>query len=139
MSGISKALLKAHCNKLTEELKSLVNALHPGAIVLSEYKNSRTKLDFKCDKGHLFSSRYDDIKAKHWCPTCAGVAKNSLETVISTINAMHPGASILSQEYINRRTKLSVRCENGHLIEINYDSIKSGYWCFECAGAKNEL
>ncbi len=44
------------------------------------------------------------------------------------------GGKLLSNEYLNSKTKLKVLCENGHNWETTYTQIKLGKWCSTCSG-----
>jgi len=46
------------------------------------------------------------------------------------------GGQCLSPRYINRRTKLKWRCEDGHEWEADSHGIKKGSWCPVCAGVQ---
>ena len=39
---------------------------------------------------------------------------------------------LLSTEYINNRTKLSMKCPNGHEYKASFDSFQRGHRCCEC-------
>lgn len=42
-------------------------------------------------------------------------------------------------EYINRETKLKIRCKNGHTFSSRPDHVKEGRWCLTCNESKGEL
>jgi ribosomal protein S27E len=46
------------------------------------------------------------------------------------------GCALLSEEYKNNRTKLKVRCPEGHEYYPTYDNFQQGHRCSECAGKK---
>lgn len=46
------------------------------------------------------------------------------------------GGVLLSTEYISAKTKLKVRCADGHPFEIAPDNLKHGRWCPECKRQK---
>jgi hypothetical protein len=51
--------------------------------------------------------------------------------------AKEKGGDCLSQKYINNKTNLRWRCDEGHEWNANPDNIKNkGTWCPECAGRK---
>ena len=41
--------------------------------------------------------------------------------------------------YINDKTKLRIRCKEGHLFEIASNYMKKGGWCSMCAEEKKRL
>lgn len=44
------------------------------------------------------------------------------------------GGILLSEKYINSKTKLEVLCELGHTFYPNWDHLKQGSWCKKCSG-----
>lgn len=56
----------------------------------------------------------------------------NIEGVVGFISSR--GGQCLSTEYVNSRTHLIIECENKHIWSINWDNIKSGYWCPHCYG-----
>jgi hypothetical protein len=42
-------------------------------VLRSKYVNSRTKLDFTCDKGHKHSIKWCNFKAGTGCKTCSEI------------------------------------------------------------------
>jgi hypothetical protein len=48
-------------------------AASKGGVCLSDsYINARTKLEWRCAKGHIWHAQPHSIKSGHWCPKCAG-------------------------------------------------------------------
>lgn len=41
-----------------------------GKCLSTEYVNARTKLNWTCSAGHLFSKKYDKVRTGEWCPDC---------------------------------------------------------------------
>ncbi|NVM29576.1 MAG: hypothetical protein HWN65_12110 [Candidatus Helarchaeota archaeon] len=116
-----------------KELKNYVRAQHPGGEVLTtEYINSRTKVPVRCAEGHLWEITPNHIKSGHWCPTCAGNERLTLEELKEYVRQQHPGGECMATEYINNRTKVPCRCEEGHVWEITPSNIRSGKWCPKC-------
>ena len=44
--------------------------------------------------------------------------------------------SLMSDKYINNRSKLIVKCDNGHEWKTNAEKLKCGYWCPYCSQKK---
>ena len=42
---------------------------------IDEYRTAHTKLNVKCNKGHLFSICLNNVSRHKWCPECA-ITKN---------------------------------------------------------------
>lgn len=60
--------------------------------------------------------------------------ENKLKEVQKIIE--NKGGTLLSNVYINSKTKLRVECGKGHIWEINSENIKYDYWCPYCARNK---
>ena len=121
-------------------LREIVKAQHPdGKITSTEYTNHKIKLEFQCEEGHYFKMSPINLKRGHWCPTCAGNEKLTLEDLEDFVKFKHPGAKILSTEYINSKSKIKVRCSKGHTFEMIPNNIRSGRWCRKCYDRKTAL
>lgn len=60
-----------HCSgKLIHELDVIEHLATDGYRLLSGYKNSATKIEIQCDKGHIYESTYMQFKSGHRCPKC---------------------------------------------------------------------
>ena len=117
-----------------------------GKCLSTEYRNVRTKLLWKCRKGHEWAATPDNVKRGSWCPTCARASaaeklKLSIEEMQSI--ARQHGGECLSTTYVNTGTKLRWRCKHGHRWQAVPGSIKKGHWCPICrrhrAGKKRRL
>jgi len=49
------------------------------------------------------------------------------------------GGELLSTEYISAKTKLEMRCAEGHEFEINQSNLKNGKWCRICGRTRGAL
>ncbi len=107
-----------------------------GVCLSEEYKNSCTKLKFRCKKGHEFEMRPSSIKEDRWCPECAENKKLTLKEFQYV--AKNRNGVCLSEEYINTRTKLKFRCKKGHEFEMRPDTVKEGHWCQTCSERTSE-
>lgn len=123
--------------KLTiEEMKKLAET-HNGKCLSKEYKNSGSKLKWKCINNHLFEMA--PLKIKHrnfWCPKCAHRQRLTIEEMQKL--ALARGGECLSKKYINNKTKLSFKCSMGHEWKAKPDNIKNeGNWCPTCSNEEN--
>jgi hypothetical protein len=57
-----------------------------------------------------------------------------LEQVKENIEKKYPQSELLSSEYINKHTVLTVRCCNGHVFTTNSERFRKGHWCQKCSG-----
>jgi hypothetical protein len=101
-----------------------------GVLLSTEYRNSRTKLKWRCKKGHCWLTNADSVKQGHWCPTCAGQPKLTIEDYKVLAHAR--GGYCRSNEYKNAHTKLIWECSKGHVWEATPNSIRRGSWCKKC-------
>lgn len=42
------------------------------------------------------------------------------------------GGTLLSADYLNAKSVMTVRCVNGHAFETTYDRLQQGKWCRRC-------
>jgi hypothetical protein len=103
-----------------------------GGNCLSEnYRNTATKLKWRCVAGHEWSATPLQIKKGHWCPFCAMVARLMLHELQRI--AIQKGGQCLSLEYLNSSKSLRWKCTVGHEWLARASSIKAGSWCPVCA------
>jgi len=113
-----------------EEMKEIARS-REGKCLSETYINNRTKLWWKCSKGHEWWARPHDIKKGAWCPVCAGKASLTIEEMKQL--AKERGGKCLSEVYTNSHTKLRWRCAKGHEWWARPYNIKNGTWCPVCA------
>jgi len=104
-------------------------------LLSTEYKNSKTKLKVRCDKGHeyeVFWGHWNTSKSR--CPYCRGVAKYSLKQVKNVFKSL--GYTLLSKVYVNANVKLKYVCDKGHVNKISFYSINHGHRCPDCMNNK---
>lgn len=104
-----------------------------GDCLSQQYVNYNTKLYWRCEKGHEWSSTPRDVISGYWCGDCAGNKKLTLEDMHNA--ASERGGKCLSQRYKNNHTKLVWKCASGHVWEATPRDIRHGKkWCPICAG-----
>ena len=107
-------------------------------LISKEYKNVNVHLLLKCDKGHEYKVKYNNFKQGSRCPYCnvrGGHNKFTYDFIKEQIESVD-GYKLLSKEYINNATKLSIQCNKGHIYEVKYNSFQRGARCPECYGNK---
>jgi hypothetical protein len=109
-----------------------------GECLSEKYVNCRTKLSFKCKKGHVWNAKPHDVKySKSWCPVCSNSIKLTIEEMREIANKR--GGKCLSNEYINSHTKLLWECKYGHQWDAKPSCIKNdNKWCPICSESKGE-
>jgi len=99
-------------------------------VVDTIYINCRTKLRLICPNGHEYNVSWDHFRSKgSRCPECSKadimVIKELFEKDCYTL---------LSDEYINNKTKLKYICPKGHHHGIRLNDWQQGHRCPTCAG-----
>jgi len=107
-----------------------------GECISNDYINIHTKLKWRCEKRHEWSATPNSVKRGTWCPRCSGNVKLDLEEL--KFLAKKRGGKCLSKEYINNRTKLRWKCQEGHEWEAAPAHVKNGTWCRICS-LKNRM
>ena len=108
-------------------------AKNGGQCLSTEYINSRTKLQWRCKDGHVFSAVYSSIQQGTWCQKCRGGKRQITIDEMKQI-AKKRGGYCLSTHYVNGVTPLRWQCAQGHTWETKPRNIFLGYWCRQCAG-----
>lgn len=112
-----------------------------GYIILSnEYKRSSEKLILKCPNGHEFKMSYNQFKSGHRCSKCVNM-KNAKQKMHSH-EYIHErfeecGYKWIDGKYKNNLSKLTLKCPNGHEIEMTYGNFQQGKRCNTCVRKKN--
>ena len=97
------------------------------------FKNSRTKLEWQCNFGHIWLATLSNVKdGGTWCPTCAGTQPLTLG--LARDIARERFGTCLTEKYQNSRLPMLWRCREGHQWAARLSSVKSGTWCPVCAG-----
>jgi len=113
---------------------------HGGTLISKEYINDSTSLEIMCAEKHNFKTTYDTIRSGSWCAVCANINRSkklsyTYDFVKNTIE--QKGGILRSKEYSGCKKKISILCGVGHIFDMTFDSIMTGYWCRKCASIKN--
>lgn len=115
-------------------------AKEKGGLLLSDvYVNSLTRMLWQCAKGHRWYATFGSMKHRNsWCPDCSHkTAGQRRRRDISELKAYaeSKGGKLLSDKYINQKTKMLWQCAKGHQWEAaSGGMLQRGYWCPKCAG-----
>ena len=102
-----------------------------GYELLSEYKNSSSKVNIKCPLGHEYKVSPHDFKKGRRCSKCAGHCPiQAKEQFLELLE--NEGYELLS-EYKNTRYKVKLKCNKGHIYKIAPYSFKVGKRCIKCS------
>lgn len=99
-------------------------------LLTTEYINCRQKLDYICPKRHRHSISWDNFKAGHRCPYCAGQDKPDILIIKEFFEKY--GYKLLDNEYINDGYKLRYRCPEGHEHSMRWGNFRHGERCSTC-------
>lgn len=105
-----------------------------GLCLATSYTKSSEKIKWQCDMGHSWLAPMASVQQGHWCPKCGGSEKLTIEKMRSL--AKERQGECISTHYANSRSKLTWRCQVGHVWEATPDSIVAGKWCHVCGGSK---
>jgi len=108
-----------------------------GECLSNEYINDSIKIKFKCGKGHEFVMNGNAMLRGQFCKICnlrASSDKRKIPIEIYRAIAQARGGKLLSDEYINKETKLLWECKNGHQWLATPGLVKNAEsWCGICA------
>lgn len=110
---------------------------HDGQCLSSEYVDAKTKLNWKCNEGHVWGATPDSVRRGSWCPKCGRKAsREELKAALEEMRqiATQNGGECLSESYVNNRTNLVWKCSLGHIWQNSPGNIKKGQWCKTCGG-----
>jgi uncharacterized CHY-type Zn-finger protein len=101
-------------------------------LLSKEYKNTHTKLDYICPKGHKHSTSFNNWRSGSRCRFCV---INRYKTKMSDVVAsfMSEGYTLISETYINAHTKLDYICPKGHRHSVTFNKWKNGRRCPYCS------
>ena len=102
-----------------------------GECLSTEYKSLRTRMRWRCAKGHVWESQGQNVRRGKWCLRCSGKMRKSIEEMDEI--ALSRGGKCLSRQYKNMSTKLRWQCERGHQWMARPHLFKLGQWCPRCA------
>lgn len=115
-----------------EQVKAIVEE-QKCTLLSSEYLNSKTNLHIRCSCGEDFYRSLQDFKNKkmYTCTSCSG-NKLRYADVKKYIN--QKGCELLSKEYKNNNTKLTIKCSCGEVFETSFNTFKKDNknQCFKC-------
>ena len=122
---------RGEARKLTiEEMQSIAEK-RKGKCLSKKYINSKSKLRWQCEHGHIWEATVSTVMGGAWCPECAGNKKLDMASMDRI--AYERGGKCLSTEYKNLGTQLKWQCAYGHTWSAKpRDVIHSKSWCPKC-------
>jgi len=122
--------------KTIEEIRSYIES--KGYKLLSNvYINAFDKLLLRCSRGHEYKVIWNNFQqGQGGCPECDPSRKKTIEEVRAYIENM--GYKLLSNEYVNNKTELLIRCPDGHEFYTNWEYFSSDRRCSESRGSRRK-
>ncbi|MGG3608078.1 zinc-ribbon domain-containing protein [Priestia megaterium] len=103
-----------------------------GKCLSTEYVNMNSKLLWQCHKRHKWKALPSNIFSGKWCPVCAGKYRSIIDMQVL---AEQRHGECLSVEYVDMKSKLTWRCNKGHVWKATPNSIFNlNSWCPICSG-----
>ena len=123
-----------------EQFVEEVRNINPDITVVGTYKNSTTKIEFRCKEGHKWITTPNNVLSGSICLTCANIQsslrqRKSQEQFVEEVRNLHPDITVVG-EYVNSNTKIEFMCSKGHIWKTAPCNILSGCSCPICKGGK---
>jgi hypothetical protein len=112
-----------------------------GKCLSKEYWDDITKLKWMCAEGHTWKAPYEAVSRGAWCPVCLK-AQVKKEKIIESYRALakEKGIILISDTFIDSRTKLLWQCAEGHQWYANRQHImRSNQHCPYCRGWRRDI
>ncbi len=104
-----------------------------------EYKNNRTKMEYKCKCGGISEITFNNFKLGKRCKLCGSkrlrenfqITYKEVKDFFNDMNCV-----LLEKSYKNNRSPLKYKCECGNISKISFSNFKKGQKCKKCASQK---
>lgn len=108
-----------------------------GQCLTSEYINLDQLMEWKCENGHVFISRAEDVRRGSWCRKCSDIknAKKRKEKFFKKVvdYAKKMEGECLSKEYVSKDFKMQMKCKSGHIWWSRPHDLLRNHWCPYCS------
>ncbi|PGK52132.1 hypothetical protein CN918_30540 [Priestia megaterium] len=117
-----------------EDMEELAQE-HGGHCLSSSYEDIHTPLKWMCNHSHAWYAPPTQVRRGLWCPICRRKNNKRVQEYWAFVKQMasERGGRCVSEEYINKRTKLEWECAEGHRWMTAPETIKKGSWCPTCS------
>lgn len=107
-----------------------------GKFLAKKFIRADNKYKWQCKEGHVWKTTYSSIRSGTWCKMCAVIEKKvigyKLNIDIMQERARGKNGECLSRRYVNAKTPLRWKCQEGHVWMATPDTIQGGSWCIKC-------
>lgn len=104
-------------------------------LLSSIYLNNTAPLEIECPYGHIYTQTYNDFNAGHMCKTCSyehTASKHRHDVSFIKDYLRQFNYEIISDNYINNRLKLGIKCPLNHDFKMAFKDFSSGQRCPQC-------
>ncbi len=105
---------------------------HGGVATGTVFARGRTRIVFRCARGHVWHSLPATVDRGGWCQVC--LRDSYLERLRKV--AEERGGQVLSRIYVDEDTRLQFRCADGHRFEQRAADTVRGSWCPRCGALR---
>jgi len=120
--------------KLTyEHVKEYIENVEGYKLLSKSYINNNSKLLIS-HLDHDFEMTFRAFDSGQRCSACYGTPKHTYSYISKYIESF--GYSLLSKNYFNNSTKLTIKCPKNHILEMEFKAFWDGNRCAECFGNK---
>ena len=99
-------------------VKNYIESVDGYELLSDKYLNTETPLEIRCPNGHISKPTFGNFKSGHRCKYCSGNVKLDIVSVKNLIES--EGYKLLSNEYVNARSKLCIQCPKDHIYKTRY-------------------
>jgi len=117
------------------EIRELAHSLGYECISgISEFKNERSRLRFRCQLGHEWTWQARVVFKQSSCPECSQIKHDQemLQPFLAKIQEQ--GGKLVSCGYLGSRATHEIECGQGHRFLNSPSNILRGQWCQHCKG-----
>jgi hypothetical protein len=123
---------KTKRRKTHDQFASELLEKHEGVEAVGVYVNAKTKIKFRCAKGHEWNATPDSVLAGSGCGVCAGNIKRSHDSYLDALKAKNKDILPID-EYADALTPIRHRCAVGHEWTATPANILFRTSCPHCA------
>lgn len=106
-------------------------------LISTEYVNNYSKLKIRCTHGHVINTTYSNFQQGWKCRICRDDKQRNTYNYVKTF-VENKGYKLLSTTYLNNKTKLEVKCKNGHIFYPRFDNFQHKTECPCCKNMKSK-
>jgi len=120
--------------KNTIELANALAKTKNGKCLTKIYVGNQTKMIWECENKHTWEATYNEIQQRSWCSECVRDIKFNDCVLLANSKC----GEFISTKYVDSGTKYIWKCNNKHIWNATYNSIKHGTWCPVCSMGRTQ-